>query len=125
MAFDHPANRLYVGWQGQSGRRLDAFQVADGTAVASVATPLSPLGMHPRYDEFVGFRPQSGPIGSSVLAEIGAGRILDELDRGVHVLSKRGFTGDGNMLVLSDRSEVRVLRAVSPGKAARLLDDPE
>lgn len=124
MCFDPAGERLYVGWDVEGEHRMDVYAVATGRRESFTLTAVSPVEIHPLYSDYVGFRPQSPVLGTTVLADVATGRLMQEMDRGTHVLGRCGFTGDGRMLVVPKRSSVTVYAGRSSEEVSSSLDTP-
>jgi WD40 repeat protein len=120
-AFSPDGKFVYIGLKSNL---LCSYQVSNGQLVSEISTAVAPTAIPPVGTRFLGFLPNgAGSSGSTVLADLEDGHVLEVLNPASYVLNA-GYCSDdaGAFVYVIDRYNAEVMRSMAIDEAVQMLE---
>jgi serine/threonine protein kinase/WD40 repeat protein len=120
-AFSPDGKLVYIGL---TTNLLRSYKVSNGQLVSEISTALTPKAIPPIGTRFLGFLPNgAGSSGSTVLADLDDGHVLEVLNPASYVLDGCYCSDDaGAFVYVIDRYSAEVMRSIAIDEAVQMLD---
>ena len=105
---------------------LTTYDIASGSALSSVRSPLEPLAYPPRGNRFLAFQPEGlGSAGALVLADTADARATAVINRSGSRFTPAFFSDSGEQLaIVRSRWHAEVVRSLRPEDLSTILSTP-